>query len=133
MNLSDVKPSDDELRVMLEAGFVLRDAAHFDDAETVFRSAMQLLPGADVPHVALGTVALQRGDYAEAERICREAVEHHPDSLYAKVNYAEAMLFLRRRDEALKMLHAIIEQDSASPHARTARALIDAANLISAS
>jgi predicted Zn-dependent protease len=128
--LDQIHPSDDELRVMMEAGFVLREASKFDDAETVFRGVMELVPASDVPRVALGTVELQRGRFLEAQGLCEEALRLVPSSLYARVHHAEALLFQRRREEAETELHEIIAADASSPHSRTARALLEAADLI---
>ncbi|HVF56627.1 MAG TPA: tetratricopeptide repeat protein [Pyrinomonadaceae bacterium] len=131
--MSQIQPSDAELRVMLEAGFVLREAGKLDEAEAVFRGAMELLPVSDVPRVALGTVELQRGRFPEALAACEEALRVRPESLYARVHHAEALLFQGRREEADAELQQVIAADPNSPHSRTARALIDAADLICSS
>ena len=133
MRMSQVQPSDAELRVMLEAGFVLREAGRFDEAETVFRGATELLPASEVPRVALGTVELQRGRFAEAQAACEEALRINPASLYARVHRAEALLFQQRREEAETELREVMAADPSSPHSRTAQALLDAADLICAS
>ena len=133
MRLRDVRPADEELRVILEAGFVLREAGNLDDAESVFRGVMELLPQSDVPRVALSTVQLQRGRFVEAEAACEEALSLKPDSLYARVHRAEARLFQRRREEAEAELKEVVDADPESPHSRTARALLDAADIICAS
>ena len=132
MRLSHVRPSDEELRVILESGFVLREAGRLDDADAVFRGALELLPDSDVPRVALGTVELQRGRFAEAQALCEEALRLRPESLYARVHRAESLLFQRRRDEAEEELREIAASEPDSPHARTARALLEAADLICA-
>ena len=128
--LSQVTPTDAELRVMMESGFVLREAGKFDDAEAVFRGVMELLPESDVPRVALGTVELQRGRFESAQAACEEALRLRPESLYARVHRAEALLFQRRREEAEAELREVISADAGSPHSRTARALLDAADMI---
>jgi Flp pilus assembly protein TadD len=132
MRLSHVRPSDEELRVILESGFVLREAGRLDDADAVFRGALELLPDSDVPRVALGTVELQRGRFAEAQALCEEALRLRPGSLYARVHRAESLLFQRRREEAEEELREIAGLEPDSPHARTARALLEAADLICA-
>ncbi len=132
MRLSHVRPSDEELRVILESGFVLREAGRLDDADAVFRGALELLPDSDVPRVALGTVELQRGRFAEAQALCEEALRLRPASLYARVHRAESLLFQRRRDEAEEELREVAAAEPDSPHARTARALLEAADLICA-
>ena len=132
MRLTHVRPSDEELRVILESGFVLREAGRLDDADAVFRGALELLPDSDVPRVALGTVELQRGRFAEAQALCEEALRVRPESLYARVHRAESLLFQRRREEAEEELREIADSEPDSPHARTARALLEAADLICA-
>ncbi len=122
MRLTHVRPSDEELRVILESGFVLREAGRLDDADAVFRGALELLPESDVPRVALGTVELQRGRFAEAQARCEVALRVRPESL----------LFQRRRDEAEDELREVMAAEPDSPHARTARALLEAADLICA-
>lgn len=132
MRLSDIRAADEELRVILEAGFVLREAGRFDEAESVFRGVAELLPEADVPRVALGTVYLQRGRFDEALAACEEALRLRPGSPYARVHHAEALLFQKRRAEAEAELQELIAADPDSPHSRTARALLDAADMICA-
>ena len=132
MRLTHVRPSDEELRVILESGFVLREAGRLDDADAVFRGALELLPDSDVPRVALGTVEMQRGRFAEAQALCEEALRVRPGSLYARVHRAESLLFQRRRDEAEGELREVMAAEPDSPHARTARALLEAADLICA-
>jgi predicted Zn-dependent protease len=130
MRFDQVRPNDEELRVILEAGFALRYARRLDEAADIFRGVVALLPDADVPRVALGTVELERGKFTEAQSACEEALRHDPNSLYARVHRAEALLFQRKRSEAEAELNAIIVTDPESPHSRTARALLEAADLI---
>lgn len=131
MTIREIPVSNEELRVMLESGYILREAAKFNEAEAIFRGVMEFLPDSDVPQVGLGTVFLQRGDFESAEEICEKALETNPESLYARVHHAEALLFGRRREEAESKLHEIISENPDSPHSQTAQALLDAADLIS--
>ena len=131
MSVDKVEISNQELRVMLEVGYVLREAAKFDQAEEVFRGVMQFLPDSEVPQIGLGTVYLQRGDFLTAREICQKAFEANPNSLYARLHYAEALLFAQERENAELELKEIISIDSESPHSKTAQALLDAADLIS--
>lgn len=130
MRADDIKASDEELRVMLEAGFVLRDIGRSSEAEKIFRGVIEMLPSADVPRVALSSVALQQGRLDEALADCEEALRLQPASLYARVHHAEALLFARRREQAEDELRRVIAESPDSPHGRTARALLDAAEMI---
>lgn len=131
MKIEEINVSRDELRVMLETGFILREAARFDQAEAIFRGAAEFLPDSEIPQVGLGTVFLQKGDFETAADICRRALETNPESLYARVHYAEALLFGRQRERAEHELREIISENPDSPHSRTAQALLEAADLIS--
>ena len=53
MTVQEIPISDEELRVLLETGYILREAAKFDDSETVFRGVMEFLPDSEVPQVGL--------------------------------------------------------------------------------
>jgi len=130
LKLDQLKPGDEELRVILESGFALRYARRLDEAAAIFRGMVALLPEEDVPRVALGTVELERGDFAQAQAACEEALRHKPESLYARVHRAEALLFQQRRDEAESELNSVIATSPDSPHSRTARAMLEAADLI---
>ena len=132
MKLDHIQPGDQELRLVLEIGFLLRDGGRFDEAETVFRGMKELLPASEVPLVVLGTINLRRGQFTAAQSLCEEALRVQPDSLYARVHYAEALLFQKQREEAEAVLREIIAIDPKSPHSRTAEALLGAAELICA-
>ena len=127
MRLERIQPGDEELRVLLEAGFVMRDAGRLDDAEAVFRGVAELAPGSEVPRVALGTVQLRRGQAAEAHASCEDGLRLRPGSHFARVHLAEALLCQGQLAEAEDELAAVIAADPDSPHSRTARALLDIA------
>lgn len=131
MKISDVKASDEELRVILEIGFLLREMGKFDEAEQIFRGATELIPDSDVPYVGLGTVEFQQRNFANAHSAYNRALEIKPESIYARVHRAEAWLFEGERTRAEQELNEIIQNNPDSPHSRTASALLEAADLIS--
>ena len=131
MKFTEVKISDDELRVILEIGFLLREMSQFGEAAEIFRGAAELIPDSEVPLVGLGTVEFQQRNFVDAHQAYTRALEIKPQSLYALVHQAEAWLFEGQRERAEEQLHEIIAADSDSPHSRTAQALLDAADIIS--
>lgn len=133
MKINEINITDEELRVMLETGFILREAARFDEAEAVFRSVMEFMPDSEVPQVGLGTVFLQRGDFSTAQDICENALKINPKSLYARLHYAEALLFAKEREKAENELNAVISENPDSPYSQTAQALLEAAEMITRS
>ena len=132
MELRQVQPASEELRIVLETGLYLRDAERYDEAEEVFRGLMVLLPDSDLPRVALGTVEMMRGRLAEALAAYEEALRVCPFSSYARVHRAEALLLQRRRAEAEAELNRVITNDPSSPYSRVARTLLDGADAICA-
>lgn len=131
MRFSLIQPSDDEIRVILETGFLLREAGKFEEAEQIFAGVGEFIPDSEVPKVGLATVKLQQGDYQLAQSICEEALKIKPHSLYARVHRAEAMLFQKKHEEAITEFEEIIALDADSPHSRTAKAFLEVANLFS--
>lgn len=131
MRFSLIQPSDDEIRVILEAGFLLREAGRFAESEQIFDGVAKFIPDSEVPQVGLATVKLQQGDYYSAQSICEDALKIKPHSLYARVHRAEALLFQQKHEEAITEFQEIIETDADSPHSRTAKAFLEVANLFS--
>ncbi|HEY0429754.1 MAG TPA: tetratricopeptide repeat protein [Pyrinomonadaceae bacterium] len=125
MNLEEVQVSDEELRVMLESGLVLREAGRLEEAEKIFLGVRELVPESDVPLVVLSSIAVRRRDFDEALRLCEEALQNKPDSLYARVNRAEILLYQKKSDEAEAELREIVENNADSPHRRTAESLLE--------
>jgi tetratricopeptide (TPR) repeat protein len=130
MRLSDVRPTDDEVKVMLEVGAALREHSAFAGAEAVFRGLAEMLPRAAEPRVGLATVLLHLHRYDEAERLCAEALRLQPGSLRARLLFGEALLHQRRRDEGEEELRQVVEADPESADGREAQALLDAAYII---
>lgn len=130
MKLEAVRRNDEDLRVMLESGLVLREMGRLDEAEKIFFGVHELVPESDVPLVALSSIAVRRGDLDKALDFCEEGLRCQPGSLYAKVNHAEILLYQKKRDEAEAELREIIETAPESPHSRTAQSLLDVARMI---
>lgn len=131
MKVEAVKTDDEELRVMLESGLVLREAGRLDEAEKIFLGVREIAPQSDVPLVALSSIAARRNDFEEAMRLCEEALRAEPSSVFARVNRAEILLYQKKTQEAESQLQEIIEKNPDSPHARTAQSLLDVARMIS--
>lgn len=130
MEFVQVGTNDYELRVMLESGLVLREAGRLDEAEKVFEGVRELAPGSEVPLVVLSSLAVRRGEFDDALRLCDEALVKDPSSIFARVNRAEILLYQHKREEAENELRDIIKNSPESPHTQTAKTLLDAAQLM---
>jgi predicted Zn-dependent protease len=131
MKVEAVRTDDEQMRVMLESGLVLREAGRLEEAEKIFAGVRELAPRSDVPLVALSSIAARRQNFDEALRLCEEALRLAPESVFARVNRAEILLYQKKRDEAESELKEIIENNPDSPHARTAQSLLDVMRMVS--
>ena len=84
------------------------------------------MPESEVPKVGLGTVYLQKGDFASAVNSCQQALDLNPESDYARVHLAEALLFQNKSEAAKIELKKVIEKSPDSAYSRTADNLLKA-------
>lgn len=85
-------PANAAERRYLEAVVGLEQVERWDEAETGYRIASERWPESLPALVGLGNMHYRAGDYEEAERRYREAVEQHPDSPAANHNLAWALI-----------------------------------------
>jgi len=131
MALENLRIGDDELRVMLESGLVLREAGRLDEAEKVFEGVREVVPESDVPLIALSSIAVKRQDFDRALQFCEEAMNQESNSVFAQVNHAEILLYQKKVDDAERELTEIIRTNPQdSPHCRRAKLLLDTIGLI---
>lgn len=122
----------DETALLMEAGFILREARRFEEARDVFSGVRALQPSNEVPEVALGTIAFHEGNHDEARRHYRKALEINPKSAYALAHLGETEIFARNKDLARQHLKKALELDPRGSYGKLARSLLtvaDEANL----
>ncbi|OFX25826.1 MAG: hypothetical protein A2V77_09510 [Anaeromyxobacter sp. RBG_16_69_14] len=66
--------------------------------------------------VELARALLDAGDAQRAAEVCERGLEHHPDSVQARVAWGKALLVLGRTDEALARLEEAIAADQTNPY-----------------
>ncbi len=66
--------------------------------------------------VELARALLEAGDAQRAAEVCERGLEHHPDSVQARVAWGKALLALGQTDEALARLEEAIAADPANPY-----------------
>ena len=72
-----------------------------DDAVTELRKAVQISPQFVAAWNLLGTISYQRGEYEQAERCFRSALEYDDDTFEPTVNLAGTLLSMGRHEDAL--------------------------------
>ena len=121
----NVTVSNEELSLLLEAGFIYRDRNKFQEARDVFEGVQALLPQNEVIDVALGTVEFHQGHFDAAIKHYAKALEKNARSAYAYAHLGEAYLFKLKKQEARRYLSKAIELDPRGDYGRLARTLVE--------
>ncbi len=121
----NISPSTNEVALLMEAGFIYRDAKKFQEAKDVFSGVRALSPQSDVPEVALGTVSFCEGDFDTAVDHYNKALEKNPRSAYAQAHLGEAYFFKMDKEKARRHLKKALELDSRGEFGKMARALLE--------
>lgn len=115
----------EDLRVMLEAGYLYLAMRRFKEAKEVFEGVCVLAPESDVPLVALGNVSFVEAKFNDAIKVYKKALDLVPKSAFAKAYLGEAMFFNNQKDEAIQTLEEASKMDPHGKSGEFARSLID--------
>ena len=121
-----VPMENDDLVVLMEAGYVYLGMQKYKEARQVFEGAQALVPESEVPLVALGSVYFAEEKFDQAIRCYKKALKLNPDSAFAKSYYGESLFFKGKQNEAEKWLKEAVESDKDGNSAPFAQALLDA-------
>jgi tetratricopeptide (TPR) repeat protein len=119
-----INPSKDEIAMLMEAGFLCRDAKKFQEARELFAGVRALLPKSDAVEVALGSVFFQQLDFDTAITHYQRALEKNPRSAYAYAHLGEAYLFKLEKEKARSFLQKAVELDARGNSGAMARHLL---------
>ncbi|MCP4499397.1 MAG: tetratricopeptide repeat protein [Deltaproteobacteria bacterium] len=116
----------DEVKVLLESGYLLMEMGKNKEAEEVFSGVCALLPQSDVARVALGNLHFSQGRIPRALKFHQEALKLQPESSLANAHVGECLLMSGKIDQGLSALQKAknLEPDSAA--AAFAQALLEA-------
>lgn len=121
-----VPMQNDDLIVMMEAGYIYLGMLKFKEAKEVFEGASVLAPNSEVPLVALGSVYFAQEKFSQAISCYQRALRKNPQSPFAKSYYGEALFFQGKREEALRALQDAIDLDPEGQSGSFAQALLNA-------
>lgn len=123
-----IHPSNDEIALIMEAGFLYRDLRQYEEAREIFRGVRALVPKSEVSEVALGLVAFEQRDFAAAAQHYRRALELNPQSAWTYAHLGELALFQMNKAQARGYLNTAAELDPRGVHGKLARALMQFAD-----
>ncbi len=126
----NIAPSKEEISLLMESGFIYRDAKRFPEAREVFLGVRALVPSSEVPEVALGSVAFQAGDFAAAGKHYKRAIEMKPNSAYAHAHLGELQLFSKDKAGAQASLKKAMELDPRGDYRKLAAGLLELSDLV---
>lgn len=117
-------PSED-LRVLLEAGYLYLGMQKFKEAAELFEGVIALAPKSEVPVVALGNVFCVQGKFDQAVKTYEKALELDPQSAFATAYLGEALFFKGDKAKALETLTKASKLDPDGKSGDFARSLLD--------
>lgn len=120
-------PSED-LRVLMETGYLYLAMQRHKEAKEVFEGITVLAPKSEIPLVALGNVFCVEGRFDQAIKIYKEALAIEPQSAFAMSYLGEALFFKGDKEKAIEMLGQASKIDGKGKSGEFARALIDLIN-----
>jgi Tfp pilus assembly protein PilF len=126
----NVAPSSDELAFLMESGCMYRDMRMLREASEVFTGVRALAPKSELPEVALGTISLQQGDFEDANRHYRRALELNPRSAFTHTRLGEVAIFQKDKDAARSHLKKALELDPRGESGRLARNLMEFVDVV---
>lgn len=126
----NVTPSYEEIALLMEAGFICRDANDFERAREIFEGVQALMPQSEIVDVALGTCEFHQGRFDAATRRYLQALEKNPRSAYAHAHLGEVYLFKMKQEEARRHLRAAMELDPRGDFGKLARGLMEFTNVV---
>lgn len=115
-----------EAALLLEVGYLYMEMGKPKEAEEVFAGVAALLPQSDVPLVALGNLEFSQGRFQRALKHHQDALKVRPTSALAQAHVGEALIWLKKGDEAKTALEKAIAMEPDGASAQFAKALLDA-------
>jgi tetratricopeptide (TPR) repeat protein len=119
MDLQDMGAAEQDMRAYLKVrpddatahyglGRILQMMQHTAGAKEEFGRSIALAPNQAESDYQIGQMALDHGDYTEAQQECRKAREHDPKHGGALTGVGIAAFRLKHYDEAVQSLQAAV-------------------------
>lgn len=104
--------ADEAIEEALKSGEKLFSRRQIDEAETVFQTIREQVPGHSEALNNMGVIWYTRGDNEKAEKLFSRALDANRDNLEALSNLAELYRSAGRQDKELEFLKKIIALNS---------------------
>lgn len=126
MSIEDIKPDVGQLKFLCEAGQFLVSNGRFLEACDLFQGVIALAPKRAIGYTLLGDAYMNWEKYDDSVNAHEKAVALDPGNTFARVSYAQALLFKKQKDKAMTELKTVVEKDPNGADGALARNLIKA-------
>lgn len=116
----------EQVRLLLEAGYIYIHMDRLDEAEQIFKGVIPLIPESEVPYVAIATLYYSQGLNTKALEAYTTALTLAPESPFAMVNFGDFLLFTEQREQGKAYLKKVIQSDTSGIYAKLAQDLLEA-------
>ena len=119
-----VNPDVQQLKFLCEAGSYFLSKARMSEACDIFHGVIALAPEKAIGYTLLGDALMNWEKFDESIHAHQKALELEPDNNFARVYYAQALLFKKQRDKAVAELRKVLEKDPNGPDGALAKHLM---------
>ena len=106
-----VRPNVEQLKFLMEAGRYFASRSRFVEACDIFQGVTILAPERSIGWTLLGDALMNWEKFDEAMKAHEKALEIDPESTFARVYYAQTLLFKRQKEKAVVELRKVLEKD----------------------
>ncbi len=106
-----IRPDVEQLKFLCEAGQYFASRSRMAEACDIFNGVTTLAPERSVGWTLLGDALMNWEKFDESVKAHEKALELDPKSTFARVHYAQTLLFKKQKDKAVAELRKVLEQD----------------------
>jgi len=121
--------SQNDERLLYEAGYLLLNKGKISAAREIFEGLIAMTPGKGLPHTFLGNTYFAELKFEDAVKAHRKAVELDPNNALCHAHLGEALLAAKKKDDALGALKKAQSLDPSGPAGSMAKHLLEAVKL----
>ena len=106
-----IRPNAEQLKFLLEAGQYFASRSRMAEACDIFNGVITLAPERSIGWTLLGDALMNWEKFDESLKAHEKALQIDPESTFARVYYAQTLLFKRQKDKAVAELKKVLEKD----------------------
>ncbi len=121
-----VHPNVEQLKFLMEAGQYFASRSRMAEACDIFNGVTTLAPERSIGWTLLGDALMNWEKYDESMKAHEKALQIDPESTFARVYYAQTLLFKKQKDKAVAELKKVMEKDPSGSDGTLAKQLMKA-------